>query len=174
MINNNSSSSSNNISGVNLTRQTSRSTEDLFTPVIKKQNRWKNKKVSALTTKDDSGHTYSSTSSASSTTSSSAMTNNTANDKSRYEWYENIYCNLTKCGSIVCIKSTVFVDRFSWYGLINWQCWFLNLTRSFSFSITVFCQFDKGQFYYVWFMGLLFRFCSAPINFFREMIWLLR
>merc|ERR1711936_832652 len=75
-------SSNNNISGVNLTRQTSRSTEDLFTPVIKKQNRWKNKKVSALTTKDDSGHTYSSTSSASSTTSSSAMTS-TANDKSR-------------------------------------------------------------------------------------------
>ena len=50
--------------------------------------------MSALTTKDDSGHTYSSTSSASSTTSSSAMTNNTANDKSRYEWYEKIPENI--------------------------------------------------------------------------------
>ena len=106
VINNNSSS--NNISGVNLTRQTSRSTEDLFTPVIKKQNRWKNKKVSALTTKDDSGHTYSSTSSASSTTSSSAMTNNTANDKSRYVGLtENIYYNLLKKGNYLMRQNSV-------------------------------------------------------------------
>ena len=56
---------------VSLNRQASRSTEDLFTPVIKK-HKWKVKKNS---TKDDSGHTYSSSSSssASSTTSSSAV-----------------------------------------------------------------------------------------------------
>merc|ERR1712012_1302171 len=52
---------------VSLNRQASRSTEDLFTPVIK-EHKWKVKKNS---TKDDSGHTYSS--SASSTTSSSAV-----------------------------------------------------------------------------------------------------
>ena len=64
-----SGGSSNNAAVLN--RQASRSTEDLFTPVIKK-HKWKVKKS---VTKDDSGHTYSSssTSSASSTTSSSAV-----------------------------------------------------------------------------------------------------
>jgi len=74
--------SSSNTSSVNLTRQTSRSTEDLFTPVIKKQ-KWKNRKVVSLTTKDDSGHTYSSSSSSSSTTSTSAIVTSSANDKQR-------------------------------------------------------------------------------------------
>jgi len=55
-----------------LNRQTSRSTEDMFTPVIKKHSKWKNKKACMLS-KDDSGHTCSSSSSASSTTSSTAL-----------------------------------------------------------------------------------------------------
>ena len=77
-------------SSINLSRQTSRSTEDLFTPVIKKQ-KWKNKKVSSLITKDDSGHTYSSSSSASSTTSSSAMATASGNEKTRcVKIFENL------------------------------------------------------------------------------------
>ena len=65
-----SGGSSNNAAVLN--RQASRSTEDLFTPVMTKKHKWKVKKS---VTKDDSGHTYSSssTSSASSTTSSSAV-----------------------------------------------------------------------------------------------------
>jgi len=55
-----------------LNRQTSRSTEDMFTPVVKKHSKWKNKKACMLS-KDDSGHTCSSSSSASSTTSSTAV-----------------------------------------------------------------------------------------------------
>ena len=82
------------VSSINLTRQTSRSTEDLFTPVIKKQ-KWKNKKVSSLITKDDSGHTYSSSSSASSTTSSSAMVTASGNEKTRCVIFENMVAHCT-------------------------------------------------------------------------------
>ena len=64
-----------NSNTVSLNRQASRSTEDLFTPVIKK-HKWKVKKS---LTKDDSGHTYSSSSSASSTTSTSAAVSHASN-----------------------------------------------------------------------------------------------
>ena len=66
-----------------LNRQTSRSTEDMFTPVIKKHSKWKNKKagISNLS-KDDSAHTYSSSSSASSTTSSTVAPSSGQNNAS--------------------------------------------------------------------------------------------
>jgi len=56
-----------------LNRQASRSTEDMFTPVVKKHSKWKNKKACMLSKDDSTVNTYSSSSSASSTTSSSAV-----------------------------------------------------------------------------------------------------
>ena len=65
-----------------LNRQASRSTEDMFTPVIKKHSKWKNKKI-GITSKDDSGHTYStSSSSASSTASFMAVANASSHSSS--------------------------------------------------------------------------------------------
>ena len=66
-----------------LNRQTSRSTEDMFTPVIKKHSKWKNKKAGfSNLSKDDSAHTYSSSSSASSTTSSTVVPSSGQNNAS--------------------------------------------------------------------------------------------
>jgi hypothetical protein len=67
---------SKNSSLLEFKRQASRSTEDLFTPVIAKKQKWKNKnfKANLELSKDDSGHTYSSGTNASSSASSTAST----------------------------------------------------------------------------------------------------